>query len=435
MATTFRQSRETRTQTTAHGRAQVVIKREESSATAMNPLMLVLVATSIAGAIIGLNAVSHWFAPIFLLAACVGMGLLAWQQVQSAKRDQQEIDVVDYAALATTDILRYGPWLKENVRGQEVAVDSVLASLQRNLTLARAGRTLGAFFLVGPTGTGKTFLAQLIAESLYPESEPVILRMNQYKHADDVFTLLGPPPGSPGYEVGGTLTRPVLENPRRVVIFDELEKAHRDLQHCLYDVLDTGGCREKSSGRFVDFSGCVFFATCNAGVEQLRKLREELATHPGGDSAVWLGRSRDALVDAAGFDRAFLARWSEIVFMDELSPLHVAEVAVLQLVKYWRDYGIEVNHAAPELILEAVVRNEEFKQYGVRQLGAYMQAKTNDLIAKARANGVRAVELVALPGGGLDVIEIEVEETPPPPPTVPASAPPPSPEVGRPRPV
>ena len=70
MATTYRQSSETRTQ---HGRAQVVIKREESSATTMNPFMLVLVATSIAGAIIALNAVSHWFAPIFLLAACIAV--------------------------------------------------------------------------------------------------------------------------------------------------------------------------------------------------------------------------------------------------------------------------------------------------------------------------------------------------------------------------
>ena len=423
-----RRTTETRTQV---GRQQVKITTSRAESTAQNPFMLVLVAVSIAGAIFGLNAVNHWFAPALFLLACVDMAVLAWQQAQEAKRERQEIDAVDYNKLAATDLARYAPWLKENVRGQEVAVDSVLASLQRNLNLARPGHTLGAFFLVGPTGTGKTFLAQLIAQSLYPESEPLILRMNQYKHADDVFTLLGPPPGSPGYEVGGTLTRPVLENPRRVVIFDELEKAHRDLQHCLYDILDTAGCHEKSSGRFVDFSGCAFFATCNAGVEPLRKLRAELATRDGGsaDPAAWLGRSRDVLVDAAGFDRAFLARWSEIVLMDELSPLHVAEVAVLQLVKHWRDYGIEVRHAAPELILEAVERNEEFKQYGVRQLGAYVQARTNDAIAKARSGGARVVELVVRPGVGLDVVAIaEPRETPPPPP-------PDAPVLGPPRPV
>jgi ATP-dependent Clp protease ATP-binding subunit ClpC len=289
--------------------------------------------------------------------------------------------------------------LKENVRGQDETVDSILAELQANLSLATPGRTLGAFFLVGPTGTGKTFLGQLIAEALYPESEPIVLRMNQYKHGDDVFTLIGPPPGSPGYEVGGTLTRPVLENPRRVIIFDELEKAHRDLQHCLYDILDTASCREKSSGRTVDFSGCVFFATCNAGVEALRALRRDGKPDP----VSWLGQSRDALVDAAGFDRAFLARWSAIYFMDELSPLHVAEVACLQLARHWRTYGIEVKHAAPELILDAVQRNEEFKQYGVRQLGAYVQMKTSAAIGQARARGVKKVNLIVGANGNLEV--------------------------------
>ena len=147
--------------------------------------------------------------------------------------------LADYEKLAATDLTRFAPWLKQNVRGQDETVDAVVSGLQRNLSLARAGRTLGAYMLVGPTGTGKTFLAQLIAQALYPDSEPVIIRMNQYKHADDVFTLLGPPPGSPGYEVGGSLTRPVLENPFRVIVLDELEKAHRDLQHCLYDILDS----------------------------------------------------------------------------------------------------------------------------------------------------------------------------------------------------
>ena len=78
--------------------------------------------------------------------------------------------------------------------------------------------------------------------------------MNQYKQPGDVFTLIGPPPGMPGYEVGGRLTRPVLENPYRVIVLDELEKAHHDLHDCLYDILDTASCREKSSGRLVDFS-------------------------------------------------------------------------------------------------------------------------------------------------------------------------------------
>jgi ATP-dependent Clp protease ATP-binding subunit ClpC len=378
------------------GRVIKIVKRESHEEILKNPYLLVMLAITIAGAIFGLNRASHVFAPLFFLAALAGMGWLGWQQWNAEKA---EAKALDYTQLAATDLSSFATWLKENVRGQDETVDSILAELQANLGLATSGRTLGAFFLVGPTGTGKTFLGQLIAEALYPESEPIILRMNQYKHGDDVFTLIGPPPGSPGYEVGGTLTRPVLENPRRVIIFDELEKAHRDLQHCLYDILDTASCREKSSGRTVDFSGCVFFATCNAGVEALRALRRDGQPDP----VSWLGQSRDALVDAAGFDRAFLARWSAIYFMDELSPLHVAEVACLQLARHWRSYGIEVKHAAPELILDAVQRNEEFKQYGVRQLGAYVQMKTSAAIGQARARGVKKVDLIVGANGNLEI--------------------------------
>jgi ATP-dependent Clp protease ATP-binding subunit ClpC len=378
------------------GRIIKIAKQESHEEVVKNPYLLAMLAVTIAGAIFGLNGVSHFFAPLLLIGALAGMGWLAWQQLRS---EQAEANALDYTKLAAIDLNSYGPWLKENVRGQDEAVDSILSQLQANLALATSGRTLGAFFLVGPTGTGKTFLGQLIAEALYPESEPILLRMNQYKHGDDVFTLIGPPPGSPGYEVGGTLTRPVLQNPRRVIVFDELEKAHRDLQHCLYDILDTATCREKSSGRTVDFSACVFFATCNAGVEALRAVRRE----SGNDPVAWLGRSRDALVDAAGFDRAFLARWSSIVLMDELSPVHVAEVACLQLARHWRNYGIEVQHAAPELILDAVQRNEEFKQYGVRQLGAYVQMKTSPAIGQARARGVKKVNLTVGPGGTLEI--------------------------------
>jgi ATP-dependent Clp protease ATP-binding subunit ClpA len=350
-----------------------------------------------------LNQLSVWFAPLIFLVCIGGMAVVMQSRIKAEKVHKLGDQAVDYQKLAATDVDQLLPWLKENLRGHDDIVESIFNSLKKSMQLARPGRTLGNFLLVGPTGTGKTFLSQLVGTGLFPNSEVLLLTMNQYKQPGDVYTLIGPPPGMPGYEIGGRLTRPVLENPYRVIILDELEKSHHDLQDCLYDILDTASCREKSSGRLVDFSGCVLFGTCNAGVDKLRALLDEVKTQSG---SAWLGRSRDALADAARFDRAFLSRWDGVYLLDQLQPLNVAEVACLQLCRHWREYGIEVGYAAPELILDAVQRNQDFAEYGVRQLGRFIREKTEGAILDAKRQGSKKVNLHVNQSSG--ALEVEV---------------------------
>ena len=365
------------------------------------PFQIVVGIAILSGMFIALNKLSVWFAPITLVACVAGLAVVAVMRAKAEKIERGEANVVDYNRLASIQTDRFLPWLKENIRGHDRVIETIFFAVKKNLQLAQPGRTLGNFLLVGPTGTGKTFLSQLASCALFPDSDPVLLSMNEYKQPGDVFTLIGPPPGMPGYEIGGRLTRPVIENPYRVIILDELEKAHRDMHDCLYNILDTAMCYEKSSGRLVDFSGCVFFATCNAGVEKLRSLAAQQ------DSAsAWLGRSRDALAESAGFDRAFLSRWDGVHLMDQLPPIHVAEVACLQLSRYWRNYGIEVGYAAPELILDAVKRNQDFAEYGVRQLGRYIRERTEPAILDAKRKGVTAVGLSVGGEDGDLVIEV-----------------------------
>lgn len=354
----------------------------------IHPMFLLMALVGVAG---GLYSLSE-HAPEILPYICAGSALLLLGRLyylsREAERDKSPETALDFDELRAKDLGRYADWLKENVRGHDEVVDLVVRKISQNLGLAAPNRTLGSFMLVGPTGTGKTFLAELVGKALYPESEPLILNMNQYKDHNDVFTLLGPPPGQMGYEVGGALTRPVLENPHRVILFDELEKAHVDVQHCLYDILDTAKCREKSSGKMVHFGGCAIFATCNAGVETLRSICAQTR-----DPAARTGRAREALSREAGFERALLARFDEILLLDALEPIYVAEVACLQLAKYWRQYGIEVTYTAPELLLEAMRKNNEFREYGVRQLARFIQELTDPSIQAARQSGANHVRL------------------------------------------
>src|SRR6201987_6353628 len=273
---------------------------DRSSEQPLAPAMLVGLIVTLTGAVIAMKQVSPWFSPGLLLLSIGGVVFVALRQTGAGLHSPSKAREENFSKLGAIDFSQTEQWLKANVRRQDEAIEIVISSLRSQVAIAQRGQLLGSFLLVGPTGTGKTFLPQLLAQALYPDSEPVLLRMNQYKTNNDVQTLLGPPPGMAGYEVGGSLTRPVLVNPKRVVILDELEKAHPDLHHCLFDILDSATCREKSSGKEVDFSQCVFFGTSNAGVDTLRKLRQQI--NPTKDQALWVGQSRDPLVDKGGFD-------------------------------------------------------------------------------------------------------------------------------------
>jgi ATP-dependent Clp protease ATP-binding subunit ClpC len=366
----------------------------------MNAFIVASMAVGVGAAIMGLDKVSHLLTAMVFLASFTTAVSISVSERRKAKAKPSNL--VDHAKLAAMNVTPYAPWLKENVRGHEEEIDDIINSIQEELPLARRGKILGAYMLVGPTGTGKTFLSQMIAQCLYPESETILLRMNQLKDPDDVFTLLGPPPGKPGYEVGGSLTRPVLQNPYRVVIFDEVDLCHPDLHHCLYDILDSGQCREKSSGKTVDFSGCVFFGTTNAGgtagIEKMRAVYAETS-----DFNLRATKSRDVLHESAGFTKAFLARWTRLEFLDELHDINVAEVALLQLCNYWKDFGVEVSYVPPQLLLEAVERNEEFRSYGVRQISTFIRQRTNKAISQARTAKMTRVHLNVSPDGQLVV--------------------------------
>ena len=158
----------------------------------------------------------------------------------------------------------------KRVKGQDDAIKLVSEAIIR----ARAGikdpnRPIGSFIFLGPTGVGKTEVAKTLAYELFDDERHMIrIDMSEYMESHSVSRLIGSPPGYVGYDEGGQLTEAVRRNPYSIVLFDEIEKAHRDVFNILLQILDDGRITD-SQGRTVDFKNTIIIMTSNLGSEYI----------------------------------------------------------------------------------------------------------------------------------------------------------------------
>ena len=160
--------------------------------------------------------------------------------------------------------------LQKRVVGQDYAVRAMCAAiLESRSGLTKAGQPIGSFFLLGPTGTGKTELAKALADFLFND-EAFLIRfdMSEFKEEHSAALLYGAPPGYVGYEEGGLLVNKIREKPYSVVLFDEIEKAHPSVFDIFLQILDEGRLSDRL-GREGDFSNAVILFTSNIGSEQI----------------------------------------------------------------------------------------------------------------------------------------------------------------------
>ena len=160
--------------------------------------------------------------------------------------------------------------MKKRVKGQDSALELVSEAIKR----ARAGikdpnRPIGSFIFLGPTGVGKTEVARTLASELFDDEKHIVrIDMSEYMESHSVSRLVGSPPGYVGYDEGGQLTEAVRRNPYSIVLFDEIEKAHKDVFNILLQILDDGRITD-SQGRTVDFKNTIIIMTSNLGSEYI----------------------------------------------------------------------------------------------------------------------------------------------------------------------
>jgi len=280
-------------------------------------------------------------------------------------------------------LLRLDEVLHRRVVGQDEAVGLVADAVIR----ARSGikdprRPIGSFIFLGPTGVGKTELARTLAEALFDSEDNMVrIDMSEYQERHTVSRLVGAPPGYVGYEEGGQLTEAVRRKPYSVVLFDEIEKAHRDVFNVLLQILDDGRITD-AQGRTVDFKNTVVIMTSNLGSEFLA----EGVTDAGEMKEA--ARNEVMRELRAAFRPEFLNRIDDIVLFKPLTRDEILKIVDLQAEDLRRrlkdrDIGLELTDDARRFIANAGYD----PVYGARPLKRYMQRQLETRIGRAIVAG------------------------------------------------
>jgi ATP-dependent Clp protease ATP-binding subunit ClpB len=281
-------------------------------------------------------------------------------------------------------LLRLDEQLHERVIGQDEAVQLVADSVIR----ARAGikdprRPIGSFLFLGPTGVGKTELAKALAEALFDSEDSLIrIDMSEYMEKHAVSRLIGAPPGYVGYEEGGQLTEAIRRHPYRVVLFDEIEKAHPDVFNSLLQLLDDGRLTD-SQGRTVDFKNTVVIMTSNIGSTQLMESLDK-------ESAEIPQPVRDAVMGQLQhhFRPEFLNRIDDVVLFAPLTLEQIERIVDLMLADLrQRLVDRHIDFTTTPAARKHIALQGYDPVFGARQLKRYLQHELETQIARALIAG------------------------------------------------
>jgi ATP-dependent Clp protease ATP-binding subunit ClpC len=264
--------------------------------------------------------------------------------------------------------------IHQRVVGQDEAVTVVSDAIRR----ARSGlkdvrRPIGSFLFMGPTGVGKTELARALAEFLF-DSEDAMVRidMSEYMEKHSVARLIGAPPGYVGYEEGGQLTEAVRRRPYRVILFDEIEKAHPEVFNVLLQVLDDGRLTD-GQGRIVDFKNTVIVMTSNVGSDWIQSLADDY------------DRMKEKILEVlrTTFRPEFLNRIDETVVFRQLTLDQIREIVRLQVKRLQRSLAereitLELTESAGDLL----AREGYDPEFGARPLARVIRQRIENQLSK-----------------------------------------------------
>ena len=291
----------------------------------------------------------------------------------------------------TTNLLNLEEKLKSKVIGQNEAISIISKSIRRNrVGIKDTNKPIGSFIFLGSTGVGKTYLAKSIAEILFGDSEKVIrVDMSEYMEKHNVAKLIGSPPGYVGYDEGGQLTEKIKNNPFSVVLFDEVEKAHKDVFNILLQILDEGHLTD-SFGRKVNFTNTIVIMTSNIGAKKVSEFGKGVG-FSSSSSASQNFEVKKSIVQKSlkqHFNPEFLNRVDDIISFNSLDKDVIKKIIEIELNKLGvrlkeKNYKVSFDKTIVERISELNIQED----FGARPIKRIIQNMCEDYLSDSILKG------------------------------------------------
>ena len=283
------------------------------------------------------------------------------------------------------NLLNLDKHLKKSVVGQDKAIDTIVKSVRRNsVGIKELDKPIGSFICLGPTGVGKTHLAKKLAELMFGSEESMIrVDMSEYQEKHSVSRLIGSPPGYVGYNEGGQFTEKVRQNPYSLILFDEIEKGHREIFNILLQILDDGYVTD-ASGRKINFKNSLIMMTSNIGVKNSQDFGSGLGFTTKASQQTDKERVRTIISKSLKntFNPEFLNRLDDIIIFESLDKDSIKKIVKIELSHLTTrliEKGYKIRFGPS--IIDHICSIGYDEKFGARPLKRSIQSEVEDFIA------------------------------------------------------